>query len=459
MMRPATRGTSAYDAMAATRLIVIILAFVLTAFGVLMIYSASSVVAMISKEQNYNPAYFAVRQCFFASVGGMLAFVISRMDYHHLTHTVMRPAWFVMVALLLFVYVPGIGSTVNGSSRWIRLGGLGTLQPSEFAKPLLLVYAARLIQDYCEGRGSLEEYLKQALVMIGIPLVLIVFEPDKGTVLTILFACLLMVYLAGLPLRYVVRGLCLALALIAVLSVLQPYSRARIAVLLDPWSDEYGAGYQLIQGLYAFGSGGLFGVGIGNSRQKYSYLPEAHNDFIFAVIGEELGLVGTLAVLLLFLALLYMSYRIAKGAPDLSGRLIAAGSMSLLVTQMLINVCGVLDIIPLSGKPIPFLSYGGTSIMATLIMVGLVLSVARTSMASRPAGGYGSVSRRTKDSGFRVIEGGSATTPDAVRSSRELTERYGDRITLNANGTRRINLGPSASDRLRGRTSRRGGRD
>lgn len=449
------RGLPATD-MAANRLIVIVLAFMLTAFGVLMIYSASSVVAMISKEQHYNPAYYAIRQCVFAAIGAALALVVSRLDYHTLMHELLRPIWFLIVLMLVSVWIPGLANKVNGAYRWIKIASF-TLQPSEFAKPVILLFAANLIQGFCDGKEDLVDLSKRAAVAIGIPLLLILFEPDKGTVMAICLTILIMMYLAGISMRSALRYFLIGVAIVAVIAVAQPYSRARIAVLLDPWLDEYGKGYQLIQGLYAFASGGLFGVGIGNSRQKYSYLPEAHNDFIFAVIGEELGLVGTLAVLLVFLVLVYVSFRIAKGAPDLSGRLIAAGSITLLVIQMLINVCGVLDIIPLSGKPIPFLSYGGSSIMATLLLVGLVLSVARTSMGSRSASGY--TSRRTqRSSGFRVIEGGSSTSPSDLRSSRALTERYGSRITYNANGTRRINLGPSASDRLRGRVSYHDGR-
>jgi cell division protein FtsW len=200
------------------------------------------------------------------------------------------------------------------------------------------------------------------------------------------------------------------------------------------------------------------------SRQKYSYLPMAHNDFIFAVIGEELGFVGTVLVLAAFLFLLYLGYRIAQQASDLQGRLSASGCVTMMMIQLLINTSGVLGIIPLSGKPIPFLSYGGSSIIMNLMLVGLVLSVARHSDVTQTSREERRSSFRVYDgrgaSGFRVLSGGVSTTPESLRESRDFASAYGDgRISTNTNGTRRIDLGPSPSDRLRGRGASRGGRE
>ena len=252
----------------------------------------------------------------------------------------------------------------------------------------------------------------------------------------------------------------LGIAAIVALALRDSYSRARIMTMINPWVDEYGDGYQLIQGFYAFGSGGIFGVGLGTSRQKYSYLPMAHNDFIFAVIGEELGLVGTLCVLLAFFCLVWLGFRIARTAPDPSGTLIASGCVSLLAIQLLVNVCGVLGIIPLSGKPVPFISYGGSSIMSSLLLVGLVVSVSRASEAASAASAFVVHEGGYSPRGFRVIEGGARNTPEDLRASRELQRSLGNaRVSYNANGLRRIDLGPSASDRLRTRRQDQRGRD
>lgn len=457
MSRSSTRGVTSSTNVAVDRAVFILLAFMLTTFGLIMVYSASSVVAMISEDQHYNPSYFFVRQIAFIAIGTVLAFAVSRFDYHVLTRDFI---WFlcaIVVILLFLVFIPGIGKRINGSSRWIRIGSSMTIQPSEFAKPVILLAIASIFEDFRAYGGNLFAVAKRLVLLVGVPLFLILIEPDKGTVLTICFTIVLMMYLAGLPRKYVLGLFGAAVLVVTVLAVASDYSRARIMTLLNPWADAYGDGYQVIQGLYAFASGGLFGVGVGNSHQKFSYLPEAHNDFIFAVIGEELGLVGSLSVLVLFFALVYIGFRIAKAAPDLSGTLVASGSVTILAVQMLINACGVLDLLPLSGKPVPFLSYGGSSIMATLILVGMVLSVARTTLTTGPVGSF-AVREGGNSRGFRVIQGGAATTPSALRSEQRLNEGLGGRITYNANGTRRINLGPSASDRLRRSDSDRGRR-
>ena len=220
--------------------------------------------------------------------------------------------------------------------------------------------AANLISEYYEGTTySSRELLTFFLLGVMLPLGLIFMQPDKGTVTVVAETLVIMLYFGGAPGKLCVGILVLGIATLALISYAQPYSRARIQIMLNPWSDPYNKGYQLIQGLYAFGSGGVFGVGIGMSKQKYSYLPMAYNDFIFAVVGEELGLVG----------------KIARYAPDLAGQLAVVGCTFIIVAQMLLNVTGVLCMFPLSGKPIPFVSYGGSSIMSSLMLAGVVMSV------------------------------------------------------------------------------------
>lgn len=449
------------------RILFILFAGCLTAFGMLMIYSASSIMALTSNDYGNNPAYFLIRQAEFAAVGVVAAAIAASIDYHLLSRTFYLIIWGSVTILLGLVLTSVAGADAYGATRWIAIGPIH-LQPSEFAKGALILGAAAIIEDYMVGGEDRKTCFMRAAGYIGIPLLLILRQPDKGTVLIIMLTVALMLFMAGIPLQHVAIAIGLGLCLILFLAFKDEYSRQRIMVMRDPWLDEYGAGYQLIQGLYAFGGGGLFGVGIGNSRQKYSYLPMAHNDFIYAVVGEELGLFGTVAVLAAFFGLVYLGFKIAKSAPDLSGRLIAAGSVSLLAIQLLVNVGGVLGIIPLSGKPIPFLSYGGSSIMATLILVGLVISVSRVAEREcQSARGSFTVYEGARG-GLRVVEGGRSSTrmqarderlsrpmgaaSPGMRASREFS--YGQAvggISLNPYAQRRIDLGPSSTERLRRR--------
>ena len=434
-----------------------LIAFCLTVFGLVMIYSASSIMSLTSAATNNDPAYYLKRQAIFALIGVAMAIVCAQADYHVWSERLLKPIWGVSLFLLALILMPMASADAYGATRWIAIGPFH-LQPSEFAKAAILLASATVIADYAEDDGDLVRLCKRLAIYALLPLILVLMQPDKGTVLIVGVTVAIMFFLAGAPMPYVVAALVAAVAGVLMLAFKDEYSRARIMTMLDPWRDPYNSGYQLIQGFYAFGSGGLTGVGLGMSRQKYSYLPMAHNDFIFAVVGEELGLVGTLGMVVGFLALAWFGIRIARSAPDLSGRLIAAGSVSMLIIQLLVNACGVLGIIPLSGKPIPFMSYGGSSIMSTMLLVGLVVSVSRAAQASSGSsfvlyeGGPGT-------NGFRVIQGGANNTPQSLRASQEFDQAFGQgRVTMNANGSRRINLGPSASERLRGRGDTRGGR-
>lgn len=452
-------STSGRMGLSPASIMFMIVAFALTAFGLLMIYSASSIMAMTSADTNFNHAYYAIHQLEFAGIGLVLTVILASFDYHVWSDTFLPIIWIGELLLLGLVFTSLAGHDALGASRWIRIGSFG-LQPSEFAKPTLILAAASLIERNSDhGWFDWQSLGMQSALVLLVPLVLIVMQPDKGTVLVIGLTIIIMLFLADAPAPLIGSIFLAGILAIGLLAVKDSYSRARIATMVDPWRDPYGDGYQIIQGFYAFGSGGLFGVGLGMSRQKYNYLPMAHNDFIFAVIGEELGLVGTLGLVAAFLLLLWLGYRIAADAPDLTGRLIAAGCVTLMVIQLLVNICGVLAIIPLSGKPIPFISYGGSSIMSTLIMVGLVLSVSRGStIAGAPRVGMTLVDGQSRG-GLRVIEGGAGRSPQDLRSSSDFSQTHaGARVSLNANGTRRVDLGPSATDRLRSRGNDRGRR-
>jgi cell division protein FtsW len=294
------------------RLIMLATVAVLVAFGLLMIYSASSITAL---NDMGDAAYYLKRQLFFVGVGVLLAWVIAKKDYHFWIGGFLRVLWIVIVGTLLVMLA--ISTATNGATRWLSIGGV-TLQPSEFAKPVIILTAANILQRYAED-GSLDT--RQAFWMffvgVGAPLALIMLQPDKGTTMICVLTILVMLYMAGFPGKVLgIVTVALGVAFLA-FSLADDYSRQRIITLFDPWADPYGSGYQLIQGFYAFGSGGILGVGIGMSRQKYGFLPYAYNDFIFAVIGEECGLWGTLGVVIGFALIVYTGMEIARYAQTL----------------------------------------------------------------------------------------------------------------------------------------------
>lgn len=465
------------------RVILIAAVAILVAFGLLMVYSASSVTALSSTG---DAAYYLKRQLMFVAAGTAVAVFLAVVDYRMWTGRFLLPIWVVTVALLGLVIVAGTDNDM-GATRWIDLGFFD-LQPSEFAKITVIFTAASLAQRYFEeGSISWEDFVKLLVGGVGVPIVLIVLQPDKGSTMVLGLTIVVMGYLAGMDRRVLAAFLALGVVGFLALSLKDDYSRQRLLTMLDPWSDPTGSGYQLIQGFYAFGSGGLLGVGVGFSRQKYSYLPMAHNDFIFAIIGEECGLVGTVGLLAGFAVFLWAGFQVARHAPDLAGRLVAAGCTTIVVVQMLLNVCGVLGLFPLSGKPIPFISYGGSSIMASLMLVGVILSVsihsrlpetahdsarrswrvtdarddgAGPSLVGEPRPRStrrdGSAAPRTGSAGssFTVVDGGARRAGSRAAATRGASRGGGSaprgRVSRDRNGRSRIDLGPSASDRLRG---------
>lgn len=469
------------------RIILLVAVAILCVFGLVMIYSASSVTAMYYKSCNYDAAYYLKHQAGYLVVGVVLAFFIARIDYHAISGDHLLIVSGAIIVLLVLVYVPGFSDNTYGASRWINIAGVG-LQPSEFAKCAIIAIGAAIMEQYFVGNTrDWRQIAKLVIIGIVVPLALILRQPDKGTTMIIAATLVVMLIIAGVDWRIIlVLGVC-SVAFLAVLSLSQDYSMSRIQAFLDPWADSQDSSYQLVQGFYAFGSGGIFGVGIGGSKQKYAYLFAAYNDFIYAVIGEECGLVGTLGVVVGFAFIVWAGYRIARYAPDLTGRLIAVGCSSLLVIQMLVNVCGVLGLIPLTGKPIPFISYGGSSAIASLMLVGMIVSVSRHSSlpetehdrarqgftargrdegdlglsyvgdvtprsARGSAGGGvrpGAGTRAGSRGGFTVVDGGGGETRggSARGAARGASDERG--------GYTRIDLGGagSAADRLRRRDS------
>ena len=359
----------------------------LLAFGAVMVFSASSTTRILNDGGLSDSAFYLKRTLLFGAVGLAIMHLAAR----HGLSTIRRltPAILGVSMFLLFVVLFG-GTSVNGSSRWIGPGFI-QLQPSELAKVALILYAADLLARKPKRVRTLQG-LRPFLLVVGAATLLIVVEPDMGTAMVVAFAVAATLVAAGMR----IRDLALIAAGIAffglLMTVIEPYRMARLTGFLNPGADAGGAGFQAAQAKIALGSGGLFGVGIGNGVQKAFYLPEAHTDMISAVIGEELGLVGILGVVGLFSLFGYAGLQVAKKAKDNYGKLLVAGLTSLVLVQATINLFAVMGLAPLTGVPLPLVSYGNSSLMATLFAVGLILNVAR-----------GGTARAGK---LRVVEGG-----------------------------------------------------
>lgn len=349
----------------------------LLVIGLLLILSASSVKAYEEYDSSF---FFFNRQVMGAAVGLAVAWLLARADYRRL-RAFAGPLMFVVIALLFVVLLPGFGVTRGGSSRWLALGGL-TVQPSELAKLALILFSAHVLDRKGRAIADARELAVPVLPILGIVAVLIMIQPDLGTTIICAAGVVVVMHLAGArPLH--LAGLLSAAALVTfAMAVSVGYRRARLFNFLNPWSDPMGAGWQPIQGQIALGTGGWLGLGLGASRQKWSYVPNAHTDFIYAILGEEMGLVGTLTVLALFVFLIHLGIRVARRAPDRFGMLLAGGITGMLGIQTLINMGAVTGMLPITGVPLPLISFGGSSLVLTLASLGVLMSVARAGRAS-----------------------------------------------------------------------------
>jgi cell division protein FtsW len=312
---------------------------------------------------------------------------------------------------LALVLVPGFGIEVNGSRRWLG-GGPFQVQPSEIAKLALVLYAALLLATQPQRARSLHG-VRPLLVIAGAMALLIVAQPDLGTTMVIMFSVFALLAAGGVSLRHlaILAGALVALALIA--AVLEPYRRERLTSFIDPWSDPEGSGFQSVQAMIAIGSGGFFGVGLGESVQKLFYLPEAHTDMILAVIGEELGFAGISVVLFLYGMIAYAGLRAARTARDHYAKLLAAGITSVILIQAIVNFFAVLGLLPLTGVPLPFISYGNSNLVVLLAGMGLLINVAQT--------GGQATKRDRRKSHLRVLEGGRGKASKGQAAIRKLT--------------------------------------
>jgi len=349
-----------------------LIVFVMCVFGLLMIYSASVVESYQDFGYNY---YFLNKQAINLIIGIVLWIICAKIDYKFWQKSAF---WLFLgsLVLLVLVFVPGLGMKLGGSSRWIDLG-IFPLQPSELAKLTFILYLAAWLSKKGEGVKNFQTSFVPFAVVVGLLLFLIMKEPDMGTTIIISFIAVIMFFVAGGSFIQISLGAVFAGFIFWILIKSSPYRLQRLMVFLNPEGKSLEAGYHINQALLAIGSGGLFGLGFGQSKQKYLYLPEPHIDSIYAIIVEELGFVRSSLVVLAFLILGYIGYKIARGAPDTFSRLVATGITTWFVFQAFLNISTMLGIVPLTGVPLPFISYGGSALIVSLAGVGILMNISK----------------------------------------------------------------------------------
>ncbi len=471
---------------------------VLVIFGLVMIFSASSIEAA---SETGDSTYYLWHQGLYAFFGLVFASGVALVDYHKVCSDI-GMAVVSLLAILSLGAVLALGTSALGAKRWIDLG-LFTLQPSEFAKLAILFVTSKLFNDcFSDQSRGLGQTIVLGVIYIGLPLGLILAEPDKGTTVIIAAMVFGLLFISGFRRDILIKIIFGVFVAGFIWALKDDYSRQRISSylssLLSFRIDSQGSDYQILQGYIGFGTGGVFGRGLGMSRQKYSFLPEAHTDFIFAVVGEELGLAGTLFVIVLFGLIAHFGLKIAHNSHDLTGRLIATGAVTLLLASFFINVCSVLGIIPLTGKPLPFLTYGGSSLISSMGLIGAVVNVAihsklpetehdrrrrQISLVADEETGVGEAYARgsaesramraneranvplaggasaAQGGGFKLVDGGSRRGQEpGAREAREGRGGYGSQRDSGAyadarrqttGGRTRIDLGPTGAERLR----------
>lgn len=344
----------------------------LLALGIVMVASASSVFSY--QQNNGNSWALATRQLIFAAIGVFLMIAVSKMHVDSIRRW--APLFMVVVGALL-VTVLLVGTAVHGQKNWIDFGGPFRIQPSEFAKLAIVMWGA----DILDRKYHLLEQRNHLLIPV-VPvsltvLLLVVLQGDLGTAMVMMPIMASLLYFVGAPRKWFLIMGAAGLAGIAALSIAAPYRMARFTSWLDPYADAQGTGFQVIHGQQALGSGGWWGVGLGGSREKWGTLPEAHTDFIYAVLGEELGIIGTILVLLIFTAIAIVGLRIARGTNEAFIQIAALGIVAWIVTQALVNIGAVLGILPITGVPLPLVSYGGSSLIPTLLAMGILMAFAK----------------------------------------------------------------------------------
>ena len=346
---------------------------ILICVGIVMIYSASSIYAW---ERYKDSFFFLKRHISFLIIGAVLTFLVMSIDYRKLRKWA-KPLLMVSILLLVLVLIPGIGREVAGARRWFRFRFL-SFQPAELANIAIIIYTA----DFIARKGNvITTFLRGFLPLmfvLGLAVLLILAQPDLGTALALGIVVFIMLFVAGMRLSYLLSVILASLPLLYILIFSVPYRKMRILAFLNPWLDPKGSGFQIIQSQIALGSGGIFGMGLGHSRQKLFYLPAAHTDFIFSIIGEELGLLGTVGIIILFMIFIQQAFKIINNAPDKFGYFLSLGLVLMISLKGIINIGVSCGLLPTKGLPLPFISYGGTSFIFDMVSVGILMNIART---------------------------------------------------------------------------------
>jgi cell division protein FtsW len=362
------------------RISIFAVTMMLVALGVIMVYSSSAIYAYEKMGDGY---FFLKKHLLFLAAGLAGALFFMSFDYRNLRRF-SKPIIFASVLPLILLLFPSIGSEVGGARRWFRIGGF-SFQPSEFSKLAIIIYLA----DFLERKSSyINEPLKTLLpllLVMSLVMGLILLQPDLGTVVVICSIAFILLFAARINGLYIAGLFALSLPVLWLLILRVPYRMNRIRAFLNPWRDPKGTGFQIIQSFIALGAGGIFGVGLGKSTQKLFYLPEAHTDFIFSIIGEELGLAGTLSVMALFIALIWQGMRVVFKTEDSFGRYLSLGIVSMIALEVIINIGVTIGALPTKGLPLPFISYGGSSLIVHMMAIGLLLNVIKCTDARKYA--------------------------------------------------------------------------
>ncbi len=428
----------------------VLLVCVLCAIGVVMVGSASSV---ISISYYGSPWSIFFKEVMWVVLGLIIFAATSIIDYHRWRRYASM-SMMVSLILLVVVLVPGLGQSSYGASRWIGFGQFG-IQPSELMKLALALFGADLIAKRQEKGSSYRQIMGPLTIVAALAAGLIIAQPDLGTAMVLMVITLALLFAGGVPMKPVLKGLAAVTVLVTLAAVAMPYRRERLLSFINPGAKSTGSGYQVVQSLIGFGSGHLLGLGLGNSREKWGFLPNAHTDFIFSVIGEELGLVGAVVVVILFGLLAMKGLKTAEQASDSFGSLLAVGLVAWIVTEAIINMGAAIDILPVTGIPLPFISFGGSSMMISMAAAGMLVNIARQAKGTR--GVISLEAKRAEREGKKSTTSsrstGSRTTPSTKRATTTAT-RSTARATAKRSAARRP--APSArSGRQVPSTSRR----
>lgn len=354
------------------RISIAMIVITLLCIGTVFVYSASAIYAY---EKFHCSAFFLKQHLLHLLIGTLGAVILMTLDVR-LIRRLARPLFLLSLILLMLVFLPGLGREVGGARRWFRLGAV-SFQPSEFAKWATVLFLADMLSDGKEKKADSFFAFLLALVLVGVECLLILVQPDLGSAISLGIVSMLLFFVAGIPTVYILSLAVISLPVLYYSIFCVPYRRKRILAFWNPWADARGYGFQMVQSYLALGLGGLWGVGLGQSRQKLFYLPAAHTDFIFSIIGEELGLVGTVSIAALFMLLLWQGIKVSLRCSDNFFKLLSFGVVTTIALSAVVHIAVVCGALPTKGLPLPFISYGGSALVLNMMAIGLLLNTAR----------------------------------------------------------------------------------